>query len=219
MFSNKVFASSGGVENIWNEIGDFEVKTFEENRFDKANMSDKINYQFTYDYTILDKVGTNENYIRDAGNPITLYYGISFNESNPNPSIDYVDIQGNVWETISDQFVISMYNFMLCEFEQEFIADPSNVEKRAAWNKIQDELISLPRPSYKIIADHIDHVVSLVGINHVGIGSDFDGIEVTPDGMEDVSMMPKLFDELRHRGYKEADLAKIASGNFFRILK
>ena len=103
--------------------------------------------------------------------------------------------------------------------EQEFIADPSNVEKRAAWNKIQDELISLPRPSYKIIADHIDHVVSLVGINHVGIGSDFDGIEVTPDGMEDVSMMPKLFDELRHRGYKEADLAKIASGNFFRILK
>ncbi len=102
--------------------------------------------------------------------------------------------------------------------EKEFIADPANPVKRAAWNQIQAELQALPRPSYKLIADHIDHVVSLVGIDHVGIGSDFDGIEVTPDGMEDVSMMPKLFDELRARGYSEADLAKIASENFFRVL-
>ena len=102
--------------------------------------------------------------------------------------------------------------------EKEFIADPANPVKRAAWNQIQAELQALPRPSYKLIADHIDHVVSLVGIDHVGIGSDFDGIEVTPDGMEDVSMMPKLFNELRTRGYSEADLAKIASENFFRVL-
>ena len=78
--------------------------------------------------------------------------------------------------------------------------------------------MALERPSYKLIADHIDHVVNLVGIDHVGIGSDFDGIEVTPDGLEDISMMPKLFDELRERGYSEADLAKIAGENFFRIL-
>lgn len=102
--------------------------------------------------------------------------------------------------------------------EKEFIADPANPVKRAALNQIQAELQALPRPSYKLIADHIDHVVSLVGIDHVGIGSDFDGIEVTPDGMEDVSMMPKLFDELRARGYFEEDLAKIASENFFRVL-
>ena len=102
--------------------------------------------------------------------------------------------------------------------EKEFIADPANVEKRAAWNRIQDEIMSLPRPGYKMIADHIDHVVSLVGVDHVGIGSDFDGIEVTPDGMEDISMMQKLFNELRERGYTESDLEKIASGNFFRCL-
>jgi membrane dipeptidase len=102
--------------------------------------------------------------------------------------------------------------------EKEFIADPSNEEKREAWNKIQEELMSLNRPSYKLIADHIDHVVSLVGVDHVGIGSDFDGIEVTPEGMEDISMLPKLFDELRARGYTEVDLEKIASGNFFRCL-
>ena len=78
--------------------------------------------------------------------------------------------------------------------EKEFIADPSDSERRAAWNAVQDELQALPRPSYKLIADHIDHVVDLVGVDHVGIGSDFDGIEVTPDGMEDISMMQKLFD-------------------------
>ena len=73
-------------------------------------------------------------------------------------------------------------------------------------------------PSYTRIADHIDHVVELVGIDHVGIGSDFDGIEVAPDGLEDVSKMPVLFDELRRRGYSEDDLAKLASRNFFNVL-
>lgn len=102
--------------------------------------------------------------------------------------------------------------------ENEFIADPSNPERRAAWNKVQDALTALPRPSFRLIADHIDHVVSLVGIDHVGIGSDFDGIEVTPSGLENISMMPVLFEELRQRGYKESDLEKIASGNFFRVL-
>ena len=102
--------------------------------------------------------------------------------------------------------------------ESEFIADPANPEKRAAWNRVQDELEALMRPSYKLIADHIDHVVDLVGIDHVGLGSDYDGIEVTPHGMEDISMMPVLFDELRSRGYTDSDLSKIASDNFFRIL-
>lgn len=69
-------------------------------------------------------------------------------------------------------------------------------------------------PSYTRIADHIDHVVGLVGTDHVGIGSDFDGIEVTPDGLADVSKMPVLFEELRRRGYSEGDLEKIASCNF-----
>ena len=102
--------------------------------------------------------------------------------------------------------------------ENAFIADPADDAKRAAWNRIQDEIQSLPRPSFRLIADHIDHVVEIAGIDHVGIGSDFDGIEVTPEGLEDISMMPKLFEELRGRGYSETDLEKIAGGNFFRIL-
>ena len=102
--------------------------------------------------------------------------------------------------------------------EAEFIADPSNDDKRKAWNKVQDAIQALPRPSYKLIADHIDHVVELVGIDHVGIGSDYDGIEVTPEGMEDISMMPKLFAELRARGYTESDISKMSSENFFRCM-
>lgn len=102
--------------------------------------------------------------------------------------------------------------------EKEFIADPSNPIKRAAWNKIQDELQNLQRPSYKMIADHIEHVVDLVGVDHVGIGSDFDGIEVTPEGLEDISMLPGLWDELRSRGCSESEIEKIAGQNFLRIL-
>lgn len=79
----------------------------------------------------------------------------------------------------------------------------------------EEEMNTAVRPSYKRIADHIDHVVSLVGVDHVGIGSDFDGIDVAPQGLEDISMMSVLFDELRTRGYTEWDLEKIASENFF----
>jgi membrane dipeptidase len=104
------------------------------------------------------------------------------------------------------------------QIESEFIADPGDMQKREAWNRIQDELKELSRPSFRLIADHIDHAVELAGIDHVGIGSDFDGIEVTPEGLENIGMMPVLFDELRSRGYTESDLAKIAGENFFRIL-
>lgn len=102
--------------------------------------------------------------------------------------------------------------------EEEFIKDPSDLNKRRAWYNVQEELMKLMRPSYKRIADHIDHAVDIAGIDHVGIGSDFDGIEVTPQGLEDISMMPVLFEELRSRGYSSSDLLKIASGNFFRLL-
>ena len=74
------------------------------------------------------------------------------------------------------------------------------------------------RPSYTRVVDHIDYVVRLVGIDHVGIGSDFDGIDVTPRGMDDVSMMPKIFDEMLRRGYSHADIEKVASSNFFNVL-
>ena len=102
--------------------------------------------------------------------------------------------------------------------ENKFIANPSDDAARAAWYAVMDELQALPRPSYKVIVDHIVHVVSLVGIDHVGLGSDFDGIVVTPEGMEDASCFSKIFEEMRRRGYSETDIEKVAGGNFFRVL-
>lgn len=102
--------------------------------------------------------------------------------------------------------------------ENEFINDPADQDKRAAWNSVLDELNGLPRPSYKRIVDHIDHAVNIAGIDHVGLGSDFDGIACTPQGLEDISAMPMIFNEMRIRGYSEADIEKVAGGNFFRLL-
>ena len=82
----------------------------------------------------------------------------------------------------------------------------------------EEDMHTAPRPAYKRIVDHIDHVVSLVGIEHVGIGSDFDGIDVAPEGLENISMMPKVFEEMRRRGYSENDIAKVASENFLNAL-
>jgi membrane dipeptidase len=66
------------------------------------------------------------------------------------------------------------------------------------------------------VADHIDHIANLAGIDHVGIGSDYDGIESTPVGLEDVSTYPILFAELSRRGWSEEDLAKVAGENALR---
>jgi membrane dipeptidase len=76
----------------------------------------------------------------------------------------------------------------------------------------------LPYARVEDVADHIDHVVKLVGIDHVGLGSDFDGVGPSlPIGLKDVSQYPNLFRVLLERGYSEADIEKIASGNVFRV--
>ena len=102
--------------------------------------------------------------------------------------------------------------------EESFKADPADPAKREAWNRVQDELMALPRTPYTRIVDHIDHVVSLVGIDHVGLGSDFDGICVTPEGMEDASCFQRVFEEMRLRGYSESNIEKVAGGNFMRLM-
>jgi membrane dipeptidase len=67
------------------------------------------------------------------------------------------------------------------------------------------------------VADHIEHVIKLVGIDHVGIGSDFDGISSTPTGLEDVSTYPNLIEELLRRGHSEEDIRKLCGENLLRV--
>ena len=69
-----------------------------------------------------------------------------------------------------------------------------------------------------VVADHIDHVIKMVGVDHVGFGSDFDGVgETLPIGLQDASEYPNLIYELLKRGYSEEDIAKICSGNVMRV--
>ncbi len=86
--------------------------------------------------------------------------------------------------------------------------------ERAAW------IAQHPRPAVTLaeVADHVDRVREVAGVDHVGIGSDYDGVDWLPEGLEDVSCYPALIAELRDRGWSEADCGKLASGNVLRTL-
>jgi membrane dipeptidase len=97
-----------------------------------------------------------------------------------------------------------------------FIGNPDG-EKAAvdAWVKANPS----PMATIGQVADHIDHVRKVAGIDHIGIGGDFGGVDTLPKGLENVSKYPALFAELVRRGYTEADLAKIAQGNVLRVMR
>ncbi len=75
-----------------------------------------------------------------------------------------------------------------------------------------------PRATLAQVADHVDHIRSAAGIDAIGIGSDFDGIRSTPDGLEDVARYPELLAELLRRGYSAGDLRKIVGRNVLRVM-
>jgi membrane dipeptidase len=76
-----------------------------------------------------------------------------------------------------------------------------------------------PKATTAQVADHIDHVKTMAGIDHIGLGSDFDGITSVPAGLEDVSRYPGLIVELLRRGYTDVDISKITRGNILRVLR
>jgi membrane dipeptidase len=89
---------------------------------------------------------------------------------------------------------------------------------RAAVDELEKTLPT-PPSSLSDVADHIDHIRDVAGIDHIGVGSDFDGLLEMPDGLEDVSRYPALFAELADRGYSDGDLTKIAGQNVLRVMR
>jgi membrane dipeptidase len=69
------------------------------------------------------------------------------------------------------------------------------------------------------VVDHIEHIIKIAGIDHVGLGSDYDGISTCPKQLEDVSTYPLITQELLNRGYKPADIHKLNSGNILRVMR
>jgi membrane dipeptidase len=76
-----------------------------------------------------------------------------------------------------------------------------------------------PAATLAQVVDHIEHVRQVAGIDHVGIGSDFDGVDYVPVGLEDVSKFPDLFAELIRRGWSDADCKKLAGQNLLRAFR
>ncbi len=101
-----------------------------------------------------------------------------------------------------------------------FVADPAVRDKfyadfRARWAGVKK---TLPPVDVKTVVDHIDHIVKVTGdADHVGLGSDFDGLSETAAGLENAGLMPNITKELVRRGYKPEDVRKILGGNFMRV--
>ncbi|HEV3204230.1 MAG TPA: dipeptidase, partial [Gemmataceae bacterium] len=76
-----------------------------------------------------------------------------------------------------------------------------------------------PTGSVHTVVDHIEHIIKIAGVDHVGLGSDFDGINVVPKQLEDVSCYPNITQELLNRGYKKAEILKILGGNLLRTFR
>ena len=100
-------------------------------------------------------------------------------------------------------------------------AEPGDAaHKKLARDRVRREEFArrLPPVYVSRLVDHIDHVVKLVGIDHVGLGSDFDGVQSTLSDLADVSELPNLTAELLRRGYSETDIDKILGGNMLRVM-
>jgi membrane dipeptidase len=86
----------------------------------------------------------------------------------------------------------------------------------AAWRQAHPA----PKVTLAQVADHIDHIVKVAGIDHVGLGSDFDGVgNSLPEGLGSVATYPALLAELLRRGWSDADAAKLAGGNILRVME
>ena len=95
---------------------------------------------------------------------------------------------------------------------------PDKEEFRTAMKEWRDAHPITPGTVHTLV-DHIDHIVRVAGLDHVGLGSDYDGCSVFPVQLEDVSGYPYITQELLNRGYAEADIHKILGGNFLRVLR
>ena len=115
-------------------------------------------------------------------------------------------------------FVVPESGRKLRQLRAEMLAKyPDRTARAKAMDEwFKSEGSNLARGTYRDVADHIDHLVKVAGVDHVGIGSDFDGITMWPVGLNDVSSYPRLTEELLRRAYSETDIHKILGGNLVR---
>jgi len=116
---------------------------------------------------------------------------------------------------------IDLYNDSLRSVYQKLLTDKELKEDSEEGRKVKENFQMQNPKLYadvEMVADHIDHIVSLAGVNHVGFGSDYDGVgDSLPTGLKDVSDYPNLIYVLLKRGYSDKEIEKMCSGNLFRV--
>lgn len=129
---------------------------------------------------------------------------------------------GLVMVTFAGLFVSDAARAVHAPALDQYYSRVASVKDPAARRAVRDEIFAkLPPAKVTVaqVADHVEHVRRVAGVDHVGLGGDYDGVEGLPEGMEDVSGYPLLFAELVRRGWADEDLAKLASGSFLRVLR
>jgi membrane dipeptidase len=101
---------------------------------------------------------------------------------------------------------------------KELWGGPKTPESQAELDRLKAMLAAAaPRPPLSALIDHFDHMIKVAGVDHVGIGSDFDGVGCLPEGIDGVQDLPKITEELVKRGYSAEDLRKVLGGNLLRV--
>jgi membrane dipeptidase len=117
-----------------------------------------------------------------------------------------------------DPDVAKVFQPAIEEFNRKAKDVKSEAEREALGKAILGQL-KPPPTSVAKVADHIDYIRKVAGVAHLGLGSDFDGNDLWPEGLSDVSMYPNLFAELIRRGWSDHDLRLLAGGNFLRVME
>ncbi len=108
------------------------------------------------------------------------------------------------------------------KFELDSLAKLYDPDSDLYWykeNELLEPNLAQIVPSVNAVIDHIDYIAKLIGVDYVGIGADWDGVEILPNGIEDISKMPIITEKLIDRGYSEIDVKKILGGNFKRVFR
>lgn len=124
------------------------------------------------------------------------------------------------WNDVTDS-ITAAHKAEIDSVEALFRDDYGKKHQALSWlfDEMHRKLDEEDVVNVRTVVDHIDYMVKLVGPDHVGLGSDFDGVFSLPRGLRDCSMMPNITIELIRRGYSESDIKKILGGNFMRVFK
>ena len=135
---------------------------------------------------------------------------------------------GVVGINFNSGFIEKAFNARTAEYEKQhqgpvinhkdYIGNPE-AEAAANYKLDYGQPSPVDPPTFDMLMAHIEHAIKIAGIDHVGIGSDFDGVPSLPKGMEDVTKLPRITEALLQKGYSEQDIKKVLGGNFMRVIR